>query len=146
MQRLLIIVGMYRSGSSALTQALHELGYYPGAQENLRSADEFNSAGYWENSRILRLNDMLTAQFGLGDFSCQCLPLDWESFPASDLLVDHAAALVRSLYRDQVFAGWKDPENHASASILASRLRRGQGRCMLSSAGPRSDIGSLQPK
>jgi hypothetical protein len=109
MQRLLLIVGMYRSGSSALAHALAALGYYPGSEADLRAGDEFNEGGYWENQRIMRLNDMITAQFGLGDFACQCLPENWQDFPATPHLLQHAASQVQSLYSGREFAGWKDP-------------------------------------
>jgi hypothetical protein len=100
---------MYRTGTSALVQALNGLGFYPGELGDQRAAGVHNEEGYWENSQILRLNDVLTSQFGMADYACQALPNNWEEFPATESLLSHTADLLKHLYSGREFAGWKDP-------------------------------------
>jgi hypothetical protein len=62
MQDCLIVVGMHRSGTSALAGALHRLGADFGP--NLVEAQDDNVRGYYEHSRILSLHESLLAQRG----------------------------------------------------------------------------------
>lgn len=52
---LLFVLGMHRSGTSALTGALTKLGFRNA--EDLMAANEFNASGYWEASRAVEIND-----------------------------------------------------------------------------------------
>ena len=58
MQRyLLFVLGMHRSGTSALTGALAKSGATPGAHLMPPTTD--NPEGYWECAPVARLNDEL---------------------------------------------------------------------------------------
>lgn len=58
-RKCLIVLGMHRSGTSALTGALSLAGLYPGRV--LYRPTEFNAKGNFENIRITRLNDKILA-------------------------------------------------------------------------------------
>lgn len=55
--KVLLVLGMHRSGTSALAGTLHNAGYYPG--EKLLKPQSDNPEGFWENSDIVELNDEL---------------------------------------------------------------------------------------
>lgn len=55
----LLVLGMHRSGTSAVAGLLHALGLDPGPVTTLIAADEFNQDGYWEQRPVVQLNDDL---------------------------------------------------------------------------------------
>lgn len=63
-KQLLVVLGMHRSGTSALTRGLTVLGAELG--DNLLAADEqVNAKGFWEDKDILAVNIDLLAALGL---------------------------------------------------------------------------------
>lgn len=63
-KKLLVVLGMHRSGTSALTRGLTVLGVDLG--ENLLGADEqVNAKGFWEDRDILQLNIDIQNALGL---------------------------------------------------------------------------------
>ncbi|MEO1406987.1 MAG: hypothetical protein AAFV54_10925, partial [Pseudomonadota bacterium] len=59
----LLVLGMHRSGSSALTRSLSLLGY--ALPKNLIKDNSTNLRGHWECQPIARLNDSYLAEAGL---------------------------------------------------------------------------------
>lgn len=59
-----VIFGMSRSGTSAVTAMFVRAGFYAGASDELMPADCSNPGGYWENLRILRANEEILARLG----------------------------------------------------------------------------------
>lgn len=55
--RAILVLGMHRSGTSALTGILHILGVALGA--DLMPADEDNRRGYWEEAGLVEMNERL---------------------------------------------------------------------------------------
>ena len=54
---IIIVLGMHRSGTSAVTNLIASLGFNTGC--NLMEADEDNPKGYWEDNDIYNLNNEL---------------------------------------------------------------------------------------
>jgi len=61
-RKCLLILGMHRSGTSAIARAINLLG--PDMPRNLLGAERFNRAGHWEPERIVAVNDELLAKAG----------------------------------------------------------------------------------
>jgi hypothetical protein len=59
-----IVLGMHRSGTSALTGLLDRLGFYAGPEESLMGADDHNAMGYWELGEVQAFNEELLAMLG----------------------------------------------------------------------------------
>ena len=94
-QNLTIVLGMHRSGTSALTGMLHASGL--GAPNDALGATESNPFGYWESSCLVELSNRLL--HGLGSHWSRMfdLPPRWSTSPLvakwiSDYL--HAFSLV----------------------------------------------------
>ena len=51
----LLVVGMHRSGTSAVTGVLHNFGYNVG--QSLLPGNEFNEKGYFEDTSIVTENE-----------------------------------------------------------------------------------------
>jgi hypothetical protein len=60
--RGIVVLGMHRSGTSALSGILRLLGFDSGA--DLVRPNEFNPTGYWENRSVVRLNDRILSHLG----------------------------------------------------------------------------------
>lgn len=73
-RRAVIIAGMHRSGTSALTRVLTYCGL--GMPRTLVPPDEGNTAGHWESELVCRLNDALLARMDLDWISAERAPLD----------------------------------------------------------------------
>lgn len=61
-QTALLVLGMHRSGTSALTGVLSHLDIYLGNE--LMDADFGNTKGYFENSKLYKMNESLLSQIG----------------------------------------------------------------------------------
>lgn len=57
-RRLVCVLGMHRSGTSAVTQLLHRLGAQTGSHL-LDAMAGVNDDGFWEDSRVVALNERL---------------------------------------------------------------------------------------
>ncbi|WP_457743513.1 sulfotransferase family protein [Sulfurimonas sp.] len=61
-QTCILVLGMHRSGTSALTGTLGLLGVYLGSE--LMEANFANEKGYFENNHLYRVNETLLSQIG----------------------------------------------------------------------------------
>ena len=63
MNKLVIVLGMHRSGTSAVTRALTVLGVDLGSY--LIESQEDNPKGFWEDSEMLSFNERLMRAVGM---------------------------------------------------------------------------------
>ena len=95
----LLVMGMHRSGTSALTGVLSLCGAYVGTDDRLLTPSRHNPKGFWEICDVKRLNDLL-----LHDMGC-----DWQRVLALGARQPTAAALAAF---------------HAGASTVVGDLER----------------------
>jgi len=74
MPQVVIVIGMHRSGSSALMRALSYLGVELG--EELLEARPDNPRGFWEDKELLEINELLLKACGLRWDSCKYPQVD----------------------------------------------------------------------
>lgn len=79
----IVILGMQRSGTSALAGALNRLGVHFGRPEMLYPADRNNPTGYFEPRKLTLFNLQCLAAFQLHPTSAGRLPDNWKEFPES---------------------------------------------------------------
>ncbi|MBZ9849647.1 sulfotransferase [Mesorhizobium sp. CA14] len=72
----IMVLGMHRSGTSALTRAISLLGAE--LPKNLLGANPSNPTGHWEPQRLIELNDQMLAE-------CGSRWDDWRAFDPNDL-------------------------------------------------------------
>jgi hypothetical protein len=107
------VVGMHRSGTSALAGALEALGFDAGPVDDLMPADIGNPQGYFELKSIASLNDEILMHYG-GSWDCPPLLAEgWERDGAATAFVERARTLLKDVYASQHFV-MKDPR----ASLL----------------------------
>ena len=104
---ILVVLGPHRSGTSALTGVLSHLG--ANLPKHLMPANEGNSLGYFESSRVKTFNDGLLSKMGSSwsDIS----RLDLTSVPEQERenLLDQAVELLKAEFNDARTPILKDP-------------------------------------
>ena len=105
--KLVVVLGMHRSGTSAITRGLEVLGVKLG--DNLYPAAIDNPKGFWEDTDFLGINEELLAHL---DYSVDRLGLiDWQmpSTAIVESLELKAEKLVSERCKKNALWGFKDP-------------------------------------
>ena len=103
----LVILGMHRSGTSALARVLSLRG--AALPRHLMPANAGNTTGFWEPERLVALNDRILASFGVAwndAFAPGRIPAP-DAFPSAFL--DEARQILREEYGDSRLIVIKDP-------------------------------------
>lgn len=122
--RLLVaVLGMHRSGTSAVARALNVFGVALG--EQLHAAAQDNEKGFWEDIDVVRLSDLALAH--LGKSWTSLAPLTDEDFAALQAagFVDEAAGLLAARLQAHPRYGFKDPR----VARLGLLWRAAMARC-----------------
>jgi len=90
---VLLILGMHRSGTSALTRVLNLLGCaLPG---DLLGSNESNPRGHWESMRAIEINEALLGSLGRSWNDVRNLPSNWLLRPEAELARRQVHAFVK---------------------------------------------------
>ena len=108
-ERLFVILGMHRSGTSALCRCLLTMGVDLGS--NLNPPHGTNPKGFWEDLNILELNESLLAILGLRWDTFSLMSIERVQFIQQEELIEQARDIVRSKIRcsDNKIFGFKEP-------------------------------------
>ncbi|WP_318495625.1 glycosyltransferase [Photobacterium leiognathi] len=105
-KEIVVVLGMHRSGTSALTKGLQGIGVSLG--EKLMPAGEFNPKGHWEDIDVVSINDKLLSHYGSVWFTATQPQIDL-SDKYVQLLVQEAVSLVKRRTNEFNLWGFKDP-------------------------------------
>lgn len=104
------IAGMARSGTSMVTRLLNLCGLWLGEEGDLLPPAPDNPDGFWENTRLIAVNEMILSAFG-GAWDCPpAFPADW----VDDARLDDTRTLAAGAlggFAGRASWGWKDPRN-----------------------------------
>jgi hypothetical protein len=103
-----LVLGMHRSGTSALAGALEAMGFEVGPNEDLMPADIGNPEGYFELLSVVQANDDLLAHFGGRWDSPPEFGPNWTHDSAAVEFVKTNRAALRALFGSDRFL-LKDP-------------------------------------
>jgi O-antigen biosynthesis protein len=116
------VVGMHRSGTSALAGALHSGGVAMGSERHFRPKPlPENPKGFYEDYRFRRINDLLCEGSGYRVKSWGSPPSKVEDSPVL-LARRFVLVLRRGAHRSSSW-GWKDPRTCLTFDLWASTLR-----------------------
>ena len=105
--RAVLVLGMHRSGTSALARGLQMLGVYLG--NDFISPKPDNPTGYWEDRNIFEINERLLAVFGLKWEEVSLIDdARWDE-PGIEALRTEAVAYLKSQFVSHPLWGFKDP-------------------------------------
>jgi len=106
-QTAIFILGMHKSGTSAVTRVVNLLGVKIG--ENLLAPAEDNQAGYWEQKDVIQIHQDLLESQGADWHDTLPLPNGWVDAPAAQKALSDLRALVRAQFKADPFWTVKDP-------------------------------------
>src|ERR1700722_3203616 len=106
-QLCVLVLGMHRSGTSALTRCLNLLGMDLGS--HLLGPERANAKGYWEHADAVRINDALLRSFGMYWHSVDPLPENWLQSEAAETAREEIRVLIRRDFSGVPLWGLKDP-------------------------------------
>lgn len=104
--RAVVVLGVGRSGTSAITRGLTTLGVELG--DRLRTATWLkNPTGFYEDTDLLRINKRLKAVLGVRGDSVRLLEPDWWRQPQVERLQAEAVATIRRRFGGHGLWGYK---------------------------------------
>jgi hypothetical protein len=104
---LVFVLGMHRSGTSALTGMLAQAGF--GAPSDLMPATVANPKGYWESLRIIRLNEDFIIEMESHWSSSLPLPAGWSESISARKWRTSLINIIAETYRGAELPTIKDP-------------------------------------
>jgi len=103
-----LVIGMHRSGTSALAGALDAMGFEAGPSDDLMEGDEGNPQGYFELRSIASLNDEILSHYrGRWDSPPLFAP-GWEHDHAARAYATRARDALAEVYASEAYV-LKDP-------------------------------------
>jgi hypothetical protein len=102
-----MVVGMHRSGTSAVTRVINLLGVPLGREDDIYTAED-NPSGHWESNTLCDLNDMILHVFGAFDMGMPPMPHAWLRSRRAEYLRGVMRAAFDDVYRGERWL-WKDP-------------------------------------
>ena len=120
--RAVLVIGMHRSGTSALARGLQMLGVYLG--NDFLDTRPDNPTGYWENKNIYELNERLLAALGLKWEEVALIDDARWHRPEVEVLLSEAVEYLRSQFVSHPLWGFKDPRTIRLLPFWQSVLRR----------------------
>jgi hypothetical protein len=103
-----VVLGMHRSGTSAVTNLLHTIGLSCGPAGALLGPDQWNRSGYWEVRTLTAFNEALLRAAGGSEIVPPDPAHDWQDRRQLAGAEQVAGELWQSVFPDDNFA-WKDP-------------------------------------
>jgi hypothetical protein len=139
----LLVLGMHRSGTSALTRVLSLAG--AALPRQLIPANEQNERGYFESQTIWRYHEQLLAEAGTSWHDASPLPPAWFETPVADDWVQRMAEAVRHEYGESPVFVLKDPRLCRLLPFWRRVLEAvgAEPRCVLPLRHPREVAASL---
>lgn len=144
--KALLILGMHRSGTSAVTRAVNLLGAHIGSKILLPGAG--NSEGFWEHADAMHINHDLLTAFGHSWFDIRQLPPDWLQQPAAQDALVRIETVIRNEFAAYPLVALKDPRICLTAPlwIRAFETLGYDVQCLLVVRDPREVADSLQAR
>lgn len=106
-RQALIVLGMHRSGTSALSGVLAKLGARPPA--TLMPSTPDNPRGYWESSALMQFHDDVLESAGTRWSDWDRFNDEWMESPVARTFMDRLASLLEQEFGDAALFLVKDP-------------------------------------
>lgn len=107
MRKVILVVGMHRSGTSAITGTMVQLGL--GAPLTLMPSNNENERGYWESLRISVLHDELLAAAGSSWRDWRAFDRTWHHSVCGNAFRTRAKLLFGEEFGEAELFAFKDP-------------------------------------
>jgi hypothetical protein len=115
------VLGMHRSGTSAVTRLISLLGLGTPPEEDLVQPTDKNPKGYWESEALVNFNERVLAAVGCHMGCPVALEPGWENDPRLDSLRADAPRAVGEIFPVTPWV-WKDPRHCLAFAFWRSVL------------------------
>ncbi|HEY8587566.1 MAG TPA: glycoside hydrolase family 99-like domain-containing protein [Rhodanobacter sp.] len=119
--RVLLVLGMHRSGTSAATRVLNLLGVNLG--DKLIEPGPDNPDGFWEHAEAVRINDALLEGIGRTWYDMREMPAGWQETEAAERALAQIQMLIRQDFSPGLLWAIKDPRMCLTLPIWIKALR-----------------------
>jgi hypothetical protein len=116
------VLGMHRSGTSALARIVNLVGVPLGSDEGF-VPDRANPRGYWESRQLAQFQDRLLARLGGSWAAPPRLEHGWERSPRLVAVIGRGRWIFRTVYRNESLWVWKDPRMSITLPFWLRALR-----------------------
>jgi hypothetical protein len=116
------ILGMGRSGTSAVSRIVNLLGVPIGADSRLVAPGPDNPRGFWEFEPFIRMNEEILRRFGGSHLDPPRLKAGWTDAPDVRRLRREARDLIAGEFGDLRTWAWKDPRASLTLPFWRSLL------------------------
>lgn len=107
--RAICILGMHRSGTSAIARSINLLGVYLGESEHLLSPQEDNPHGFWEHLNIIDIQNRILWELGVSWDTPVPLEELWWKKPEMIPFRHEIKKFIHQQMISQNLWAWKDP-------------------------------------
>ena len=107
--KTICVLGMHRSGTSAIARAVNLLGVYLGPQDKLMPPQEDNPEGFWEHMDIFSFHERLLRVLARSWDHVLPMPEEWWKKPEIEPYRQELKDLIRREFEGQPVWMWKDP-------------------------------------
>lgn len=108
MDKNVVVIGMHRSGTSAVTQAIGLLGCSLGDTGDFTPSKRWNPEGHWEHQRLIERNEMILELQGGTWFAPPRLSGDWAQRRKAQAMLPRLRSEFAEIYPKAGWV-WKDP-------------------------------------
>ncbi|MEI7028258.1 glycosyltransferase [Paenibacillus sp. y28] len=109
MKRVVCVLGMHRSGTSAITRGINLLGAYIGEDYQLLPPNDENMEGFWEHSEIVKVHDEILQVLSSSWNTRLSLPDGWQKDEKIQPLKRALINIVKQDFYKHDLWVWKDP-------------------------------------
>lgn len=141
-----LVLGMHRSGTSAVTRIVNLLGVPLGREEGLLAGDERNAKGYWESGNLMLFHEHLLSWLGGRWDAPPALKAGWENAWRLALMIGRARVAFKEAYGDVRTFAWKDPRTSLTLPFWRRALRPRKALAIVVHRSPVSVAGSLEAR
>ncbi|PJK09220.1 hypothetical protein CO608_06930 [Lysobacteraceae bacterium NML08-0793] len=117
-----LVLGMHRSGTSAVTRLLNLCGVYLGS--DLMPAGDDNPLGFWEHAAAVEIHEALLAELGMAWDDVRPMPEGWLASAAARRAAEKIASLIEREFAGHSLWGLKDPRLCRLAPLWIEQLQR----------------------
>ena len=142
--RFSVILGMHRSGTSLLAQALSVLGFFPGLEDELLPPNFDNPQGFFEHRELVAINDAILELFGGTWLQPPAWPQAWTRDPRLEALRQRAQLFLAERFAGQERVLLKDPRLCLTLPFWAPLL--GDWQALLCTRQPSAIVASLHER
>ncbi|RDS83407.1 glycoside hydrolase family 99-like domain-containing protein [Dyella psychrodurans] len=145
-RKVLLVLGMHRSGTSAVTRVVNLLGAELG--RNLVEAGSDNPEGFWEHAEAVSINEDLLHGLGRTWYDMREMPRGWEQHDAAKLALERIKALIGHDFEGKSFVAMKDPRMSLTAPLWIEAFQSFgfEVVCLFVVRNPKEVVRSLQAR